>query len=594
MLPPGISDSGRPAAPGVAAGLARTVAQRLGGRLATAANAVLSRAERAADQPPDSRTAAAGGPRIVCFSPYAMWELHATWELTVLRALARRGCETRLIFCDAVSPTCDLDWERQSRPWDRCLVCQHRTTQAARLFRHPFAWLSRYVDAADRREAVDWAAALPAAGLRDAHFRGADLGAWCLGSVHSHLRLSRLDLGDPRVSSVYRGYLTGAAVTLAACRGLFAAERPDVLWLFNGRMSLTRVAFEVARSQGIRVICHERGAVRNSLRLWENERCSEYHGLLAAARRNAARPLTTGQLRAATAWVSDRRTGKNLNWLSFVKPRRDARETLARAGLSPHEPFLLALTSSDDEFVAEGDRNRVFREQHEWIACLLDWAGRDPRRRVVVRFHPNTSGTSWRYLADRTPRACVAADMAGLARPAANVLVIPPASPLDTYAFLDACSAVTTYGTTAGIEAAALGTTVIVADECRYHGMPWCRSAESPAHFEELLDGVGCAAKPPADVEIATGGLRFIWDYVLAPSITSRLIRQPGLHYNRPAYRTDVPSDLEYGRDPGIDRITDVVLGARPIYDVRPTADDATAGAERAGVIAHLRRFRAV
>jgi hypothetical protein len=567
--------------------LGGAVAQRLGTRLWTASNTALLQVESAEGDVHRVSKPEAGVFRVACFSPYATWDMVSAWELTVLRALARRGCDTRLLLCDAVSPTCDLVWADGNPNQQRCLVCQSRAAGAARLQHHPFEWISRYVDAADRAAAIDWAAALPDGSLRHAQLGDDDLGEWCFGSMKSHFRGPRLDLDDPGVRRVYREYLSGAAQALAGCRAWLAAVQPDVLWLFNGRLALTRVAFEAARGLGIRVICHERGMVRNSLRLWENERCSQYRGRREAALANARQPLTAQQARQVLLWLDDRRHSRNYNRQPFLRKRRpSAAQSLAAAGVSAGDRILLALTSSDHEFGAEPDRNQLFAEQHEWLMAILGWATRNPGRHVVIRFHPNASPASWAALAERLPELSVADETASVVRPRANVSVVPPGNPLDTYALLDASLAVTTYGSTMGIEAAAAGKTVIVADRCLYHGLPWAQTAESPAHFVELLDRVPWSAGPKSDPDVAAGALRFFWDYHLGPSITSRLVRHPGLDYARITYRADVPESLDHGKDQGLDRITDVIMNRRPIYDPRSCGD---ADAERAAVFAHLK-----
>ncbi|QVL52815.1 MAG: hypothetical protein KFB97_15845 [Cyanobium sp. M30B3] len=563
------------------------MAQRLGTRLWIASNSVLSQVESAEGDVHRASEPAAGVFRVACFSPYATWDIVSAWELTVLRALARRGCNTRLLLCDAVSPTCDLVWADGNPNQQRCLVCQSRAAGAARLQHHPFEWMSRYVDAADRAAAIDWAAALPDDGLRHAQLGDDDLGEWCFGSMTSHFRGPRLDLDDPGVRRVYRQYLCGAAQTLAGCRAWLEAVQPDVLWLFNGRLALTRVALEAARGLGIRVICHERGMVRHSLRLWENERCSQYRGRREAALANARQPLTAQQAGQVLRWLDDRRHSRNYNRQPFLRKHRpSAAQSLAAAGVSAGDRILLALTSSDQEFGAEADRNQIFAEQHEWLMAILGWATRNPGCHLVIRFHPNASPASWAALAERLPELHGADETASVVRPRANVSVVPPGNPLDTYALLDACHAVTTYGSTTGIEAAAAGKTVVVADHCLYHGLPWAQSAESPVHFVELLDGMAWSARPQANPDVAAGAMRFFWDYHLGQSITSRLVRHPGLDFARITYRADQPERLDYGKDQGLDRITDVIMNRRAIYDSRFCGD---AEAEHAAVIAHLK-----
>lgn len=581
---------------GRARGLVRAISQRIAAPVATALDVVQNADERACDESESSADNVSANSRIVCFSPYAMWQLHSTWEFTVLNALRRRGCETHLVFCDGVSPACDLFWNGQIPPWDRCLVCQNRTTQIARLLRHPFAWLSRYIDQDARDSATQWAAAVPDDSLTTAVFENAAIGAWVKGSVHSHFRLSRLNLDDPVVRDVYRQYLTGAAVTLVGCRALLLSTQPDVLWLFNGRQSLPRVAFEAARSLGIKVICHERGSIQNSLLLWENERCSQYRGLRRCARTNGRSRLSPSQINATTAWVGDRRSGRNLNWRPFVKKTRNTSATLVKAGVHDATSYLIVLTSSDDEFVAEADRNQIFTEQYLWIKAIIDAAKRLKPWSVVIRCHPNTSPISWAYLCDMLQWGPLSGEGRDVLNPTANVKVVPPGNPLDTYALIDGCTAATTYGTTAGIEAAAIGKRVVVADDCWYHGMPFVHSATSPEHFEHLLHQL--PANTPLNatqkIDVATGALRFVWDYLLGPSIKSKRIRQRGINHAYPAYRTDIPSELDYGKDEGMDRITDVILGKRPVYDNRPEGDAAAAAGERAAVIAHLKRYGAI
>jgi hypothetical protein len=305
-----------------------------------------------------------------------------------------------------------------------------------------------------------------------------------------------------------------------------------------------------------------------------------------AALANAGQPLTTEQTWQVVRWLDDRRHSRNYNRQPFLREQRpNAAESLAAVGVSASDRMLLALTSSDHEFGAESDRNQIFAEQHEWLTAILRWAARNPGCRVVIRFHPNASPASWAALADRVPELSTEGDTASVVRPRANVSVVPPGNPLDTYALLDVCHAVTTYGSTTGIEAAAAGKTVIVADRCLYHGLPWAQSAESPAHFVELLDRVPWSAGPQAEPDVAAGAMRFFWDYHLGPSITSSLVCHPDLDHAQVTYRADVPEQLDYGNDQGLDRMTDVIMGRRPVYDPRPAVD---AAAERAAVLAHL------
>ena len=132
------------------------------------------------------------------------------------------------------------------------------------------------------------------------------------------------------------------------------------------------------------------------------------------------------------------------------------------------------------------------------------------------------------------------------------------------FALLNVCHAVTIYGSTTWIEAATAGKNVIVADRYLYHSLPWAQSAESPAPFVELLDRVPWSARRP-------------------------LVRHPGLDYARITYQTDISESLEHGKDQGLDRITDVILDRRPVYDPIKCVD---AAVEWAAIPTHLEAAR--
>jgi len=88
---------------------------------------------------------------------------------------------------------------------------------------------------------------------------------------------------------------------------------------------------------------------------------------------------------------------------------------------------------------------------------------------------------------------------------------------------------------------------------------------------------------------VAAGAMRLFRDDHLAPSITSPLVRHPGLDNARITYRADVPESLDNGKDQGLDRITDVIMGRRPVYDPLERLD---AAADWPVVSTHLQAAR--
>jgi len=97
-----------------------------------------------------------------------------------------------------------------------------------------------------------------------------------------------------------------------------------------------------------------------------------------------------------------------------------------------------------------------------------------------------------------------------------------------------------------------------------------------------------CARRQPKP-DVAAGAMRLFWDVHLGPSITSPLVPHPGLDDARITYRTVFLESLDHGKDQGLDRITDVIMGTRPVYDPRERVH---AAAERAALFTHLEAAR--
>ena len=206
--------------------------------------------------------------RILCYSPHNLWRLHGMWEMTILQGLKLRGSDVRLVMCDSQYKECDVFWDATSmRHGLSCSVCQTITSQLACSLGMNFHWLGRYTTIEESKIAETWSTSLAPREMRTATYGEWPVGDWVRSSVHSAFRVSTLDFSEPRLIEVYRNYLYSGLIACFGLTRLLDDYRPDKLFLFNGRQSSTRVALELARFRGIRVICHERGFQDESLTL---------------------------------------------------------------------------------------------------------------------------------------------------------------------------------------------------------------------------------------------------------------------------------------------------------------------------------------
>ena len=205
--------------------------------------------------------------RILVFSPYARITFHTNYETTIARACQMRGAEIKYVLCDGMFAECDMHhgvMTGAGRPFDICSGCQATAKATIDRAGMAYEWLSKYVEPDEVQAIFEWAQTLNPAEFASARYRGYPIGEWIVSSVASYFRISETDLKDWQTVNVSRGFLQAAAVTCVGLDRLLDDWRPDSMLIFNGRWSVLRVAFNLVRMRGIRVLVHERERGRGS------------------------------------------------------------------------------------------------------------------------------------------------------------------------------------------------------------------------------------------------------------------------------------------------------------------------------------------
>jgi hypothetical protein len=151
-----------------------------------------------------------------------------------------------------------------------------------------------------------------------------------------------------------------------------------------------------------------------------------------------------------------RARGQVLNWYSFVTSQR---EGLLPKNWDDAKTNLVIFNSSEDEFAAIGDewRNPLYPTQRDGLRRILDsLQGWKENFHVYLRIHPNL-----RKVDNEDTRAV-------LQLSAPFLTVIPPDSPISTYALIARADRVLSFGSTVGIEAVYWGTPSILAGNSLY------------------------------------------------------------------------------------------------------------------------------
>lgn len=292
---------------------------------------------------------------------------------------------------------------------------------------------------------------------------------------------------DGQTVAHLRRMLANACAYVDEVVELFAAEKPDVVSIFNGRFLESRAFFDICRSRHIPVrvlevmpeapgvggwrkiifndcLPHDVDAnTRLVLDLWEMSALPEAERMKIGAEFFERRAVGVGANDADMVFTQAQESG--------LLP--DRFETGGKN--------IVIFNSSEDEFAAIGrefDRYALFEDQVEGIKYILN-ALKDSDYKVTVRIHPNLSAIDDDFV------NC----LYDLPKKYGNVIIIPPESKISSYALLRNAEKVVTFGSTMGIEAVYWGKPSVLLRTAFYMNLDGCYRPKTREEAVELLKG---------------------------------------------------------------------------------------------------------
>lgn len=505
--------------------------------------------------------------RILTFSPYAAHRAHTNYEVTFTRAAQLRGAQVKHILCDSALGECDMAWFvvfPRGKTQELCQGCRATQERALREGGVPFEWMGQHLGNGERERALSWSQNVPRHELETAVFGVWPLGAWVVSSVVSTFRVAPIRLDDSHVERVFRSYLFGAALTAMVWTRLLNEWKPDAAIIFNARQAFPRVAFNLARERGIRVLVHERPLTAGTIFVVENENCLNPDPFQKywAAWRDVS--LSRVQLEQTKRWFQERRYGGAQVHILFAKPP-EALDVRAHFGFAGGRKLAALFTSSTDEFYGDPALVGPFASQEEWIDHIVEWVGGRPDCDLIIRVHPSLAGHG------ETGRASQAMQYyeSLQGRLPANARLVGPDDTLSSYDLIDAADVGLAFGSTVGLEMLAVGKPVIsVAPLPIYQNVPGVFLTPDANRLPAVLESV-FEMKPQRAFQIAA--FRCAYRFFFGMQLPFPLVDWVNRHESEVRYNS--PDALEVDRDPSLDRICDFLLHGTPIFAAPDTAE---------------------
>lgn len=364
--------------------------------------------------------------KVLFFAPFGPCADHHQLDAVLAAALRLRGCEASVAGCDGILKIGEL------------LACD----AYSKTFGLPLLQLRDYLSPNDIEKATEWSVNLDVTSYATATYEGKPIGEWATSSVFSHFRNTAASLQLPEVRRVHQEYLVAALLTWIALPRMLDEFQADAMVIFNGRMAPYRVAFEVARDRGIRVLGLEQSVTPGFFTLYENFSLFEPQPVLDYIERWRQVPLNAADC-AKCAAVTSHQT--------------DAAEVRHTLDIPPDARILGVFTGSEFE-MANNNSSLTFTEQLEYIDRLFE-VFRERADYLLVRHHSDIIGDhdfirhAWKQAQGAT----------------GNVRIIMPAEKLSTYDLIPHLSGAIAFFSSTVFESIARGVAAAALPEFIHH-----------------------------------------------------------------------------------------------------------------------------
>jgi hypothetical protein len=504
-----------------------------------------------------------GSPRILIATNVGGHGPVSIMESMLAVALTMRGAEVHTLLCDGVLPGClraehsDIpdasviaDYRLPAVICPGCMAKGKKVFEALGLHHHR---LGEFLTEEDRAAARRLAADIPVEDIDS--FRHLDINVGEQAYAGALRYFARGDLSaEPYGEAVLRRYLEASVLSACALERLVTTQKFDVACFHHGLYVPQGIVGEVCRKHSIRVANWFVTYRRNTFIFSHDD---TYHHTLLSEPTSAWENMrwSDKQESQIVEYLKSRWYGSR-DWISFhEKPDEDFDRYAESRGVDLNRPLIGLLTNVMWDAQLHYRQN-AFRNMLDWVLQTIAYFAKRENVQLLMRIHPaEIRGTA------RSRQPLLDEIIKAYPQIPPNVHIIPPESPVSTYAAMERCDSVLIYGTKTGVELTAMGIPVIVAGEAWIKNKGLTLDASSQDSYFNLLDRLPIGRRnDPAQTQRAR---KYAFHFFFR-----RMIPLPFMRANNQATLFDIGitslDDLQPGNWPGLDIVCDGIVHGKP------------------------------
>ncbi len=315
------------------------------------------------------------------------------------------------------------------------------------------------------------------ADLKMKTFKGIDVGYAALSSFISNTRNMNPVL-SPFCHDILFKMLKSAVRLSLLCEKIDKMEKPDKIYVYNGRLPESRPFLRYFRAKGIDVHILEDYPTNLTGSFKKITYLNDLPHSISYFQKKLDEEWLKNESKAhelGSKFFQNRRNASFAGDKVYVK---DQKTGLLPKEWNPKMRNIVIFNSSEDEFAAVGTdwENKLFHSQIEGINHIFKCAEKYPNTEVYLRIHPNLKKIKYKY---HTDLYTISNNT--------RVHVISADSEVSTYALVDAAEVVVSFGTSVGVEAAYSAKSVVLIGAAFYKGLGFCYEPKTISEMEDQV-----------------------------------------------------------------------------------------------------------
>ena len=287
--------------------------------------------------------------------------------------------------------------------------------------------------------------------------------------------------------------------------------KPEVVYIFNGRFSTFWAAITACEEQKITYYTHERAGKLNKYWIIKDTLPHDTENVKQESQQLWESSDQAERERIGEKFFIDRRKRVESSWYSYTK--RQKPHSLP-SGFDKTIRNIGIYNTTIEEYVAiRGWENPIdiYNDEITAFRQIFSSLENEKNLHIYLRVHPNLRGFENTQMRDIK-------SLEGVFR---NVTIIYPESKIDSYALMDNCDIILTFGSTMGIEACYWNKPSILIGKSYYRDFDCCYI---PKSHQELIDMIRQELTPKSK----TGALKYgHWE--LSRGVKYEYFNQTGL-----------------------------------------------------------------